>query len=119
MSVQTTSCPASARHAPVTRPTYPQPMTERRKTNPPFDELRRTGPYAKRDLNRLLWPIVNDSIKGTKVSVKVVAISAWLPIVLVWIRKRRQDLASLRFSHQQATQSEKHEARLAAHHVPQ
>jgi hypothetical protein len=64
----------------------------------------------------------DDSIKVTKVSVKAVAISAWLPVLLVmdwWIRKRRQELASLRFSHQQATQSEKHEARLAAHHVPQ
>src|SRR5260370_41022236 len=41
MSVQTTSCPASARHAPVTRPTYPQPMTERRKKDSPFDFLGR------------------------------------------------------------------------------
>ena len=31
ISVQMTSCPASARHAPVTNPTYPQPITERRK----------------------------------------------------------------------------------------
>src|SRR6267378_3782408 len=39
MSVQTTSCPASARQAPVTKPTYPQPMTERRKTSSPWDDL--------------------------------------------------------------------------------
>jgi len=31
-SVQMTSCPASARQAPVTRPTYPQPITVRRTT---------------------------------------------------------------------------------------
>src|SRR5882672_2131387 len=41
MSVQTTSCPASARQAPVTKPTYPQPMTERRKTSSPWDDLLR------------------------------------------------------------------------------
>src|SRR6516164_2096203 len=39
MSVQTTSCPASARQAPVTSPTYPHPMTERRKGKPPSTEL--------------------------------------------------------------------------------
>src|SRR5262249_10475660 len=31
MSVQITSCPASAKQAPVTKPTYPQPITDRRK----------------------------------------------------------------------------------------
>lgn len=40
MSVQTTSCPASARQAPVTSPTYPHPMTERRKGKPPSTEPR-------------------------------------------------------------------------------
>src|SRR5882724_228228 len=39
MSVHTTSCPASARQAPVTKPTYPQPMTERRKTSSPGDAV--------------------------------------------------------------------------------
>src|SRR5262249_46296035 len=33
ISVQKTSCPASARQAPVTKPTYPQPMTQRRKNS--------------------------------------------------------------------------------------
>src|SRR5712664_211541 len=46
MSVQTTSCPASARQAPVTKPTYPQPMTERRKKGSPWDELLRDGEHA-------------------------------------------------------------------------
>src|SRR5215471_1555799 len=31
MSVHITWCPASARQAPVTKPTYPQPITDRRK----------------------------------------------------------------------------------------
>ena len=41
----------------------------------------------------------------------VVAIGTWFPFILnlEWrIRKRRQELTSLRFPHQQATQPEKH-----------
>src|SRR5215469_1402284 len=52
MSVHTTSCPASARQAPVTSPTYPHPMTERRNGKPPSTELNGQQPA------RFLVPLV-------------------------------------------------------------
>src|SRR5260370_23660008 len=61
-------------------------------------------------------------LREQSISSKVVAISPWLPVILAsdWCaRKREQELTSLRFSHEQAAQPEKHQARLAAHHVPQ
>src|SRR5450631_3160616 len=98
MSVQITSWPASARHAAVTKPTYPQPITER----------------CKRTL------LSRNSQRGDNASTRLTIIAElWterqMPGEMMPVKYRLQTW----FAHQQAAETQEDELRAAANDVPE